>query len=111
MGTSGEVTPIAQPHFGRHRLASYISNGVHSAVVYQCFEAIVKLFSLHYLYAAGLWLSVIHIGFIKLELCHGWKWYVGSWGRETIARLNYCYSVYSFAGTCLAEGKGQPALA
>ena len=41
--------------------------------------------SLRYLYATELWLSVIHIGFIKLELCRGWKWYVGSLGREMLA--------------------------
>ena len=63
------------------------------------------LLSLHYLYSTALWLSVIHIGFIKSKLCRGWKWYVGSRGRETIARLNYRYSVYSFAGTCLEEGE------
>ena len=44
MRTSYEVTLIAQPHFGRHRLASHLSNGVHQLVVYQCFEAIVILF-------------------------------------------------------------------
>ena len=72
----------------------------------QCFEAIVKLFSLRYLYATELWLSVIHIGFIKLELCHGWKWYVGSWGREMLARMICRYSTYLFAGTCLEGGEG-----
>ena len=51
-------------------------------------------------------LSVIHIGFIKRELCHGWKWYVGSRERETIARLNCCHPVYSFAGSGLEEGEG-----
>ena len=74
-------------------------------VVYQCFEAFVKLFSLRYLYAK-LWLSVIHIGFIKLKLCRGWKWYVGSWGREMIARMICRYSMHSYAGTCLEEGEG-----
>ena len=44
MRTSYEVTLIARPRFGRHRLASYLSNGVHPLVVYQCLEAIVILF-------------------------------------------------------------------
>ena len=69
-----------------------------------CFEAIVILF-VRYPYAK-LWLSVIHIGFIKLELCRGWKWYEGSWGREMLACMIYRYSMYSFAGTCLEEGEG-----
>ena len=52
MRTSYKVTLIARPCFGRHRLASYLSNGVCPSVVYQCFEAIVILFvalSIHYL--------------------------------------------------------------
>ena len=52
MRASYEVTLIARPHFGRHCLASYLSNRVRPSVVYQCFEAIVILFvalSIHYL--------------------------------------------------------------
>ena len=41
MGTSDGVTPSTRPHLCQHRLASYISNGVHLVVMYQCFEAIV----------------------------------------------------------------------
>ena len=44
MRTSYDVTLIARPRFGQHRLASYLSNGVHPSAVYQCFEAIVILF-------------------------------------------------------------------
>ena len=44
MRTSYEITLIARPCFRRHRLASYLSNGVCPSVVYQCFEAIVILF-------------------------------------------------------------------
>ena len=44
MRTSYEVTLIARPRFGGHRLANYLSNGVRPSVVYQCFEANVILF-------------------------------------------------------------------
>ena len=79
MRTSYEVTLIARPCFGRHCLASYLSNGVHPLVVYQCFEAIVILFvalSICYLTLA----LGVHIDLTKLELCRGWKW-------EGISRL------------------------
>ena len=76
MRTSYKITLIARPHLGRHHLASYLSNGVHPSVVYQYFKAIVILF----VALSVLWLSVIHIGLVKLKLCHGWKWYVGSLG-------------------------------
>ena len=58
-----------------------------------------------YLYATLLWLPVIHIGLIKLELCRGWKWYVGSLGGM-IARLIQRYSAHSYAGACLEEDEG-----
>ena len=35
-----------------------------------------------YLYANLLWLPVIHVGLIELELCRGWKKYVGHFGCD-----------------------------
>ena len=60
MGTSDEVTPSTRPRVCRHRLASYISNGVRLAVVYQCFEAIVSAFLFALSYAITLALCNPH---------------------------------------------------
>ena len=74
----------------------------------QCFEAIDTPCCTNYMLLNSS--SQCSMMAQQLELCRGWKWYVGRLG-EMLARLTCCRLVHLYANsTCLEEMRDNPRL-